>query len=126
MGGVPLLMSVLQEDRDDLGLMRGALECFVHAMRLPPSLQPQQQDRQQSHLRYGPAVVSLEPNGLQGGWGSQGAGSQQQTPHPYQQLLVPHAATPTPASTLAVEAQVCVCVCVTGSACPWSKHAVEV
>ncbi len=37
--GLPVLVSVLHEDRDDLELVRGALECLVAAM-LPSSQQP--------------------------------------------------------------------------------------
>jgi len=29
------MLAVLQDDRDDLELLRGALECCVHAMRMP-------------------------------------------------------------------------------------------
>lgn len=35
--GIPILVTVLTEDRDDLDLVRGALECLVHAMT-PTSL----------------------------------------------------------------------------------------
>jgi hypothetical protein len=30
--GIPVLLAVLQDDRDDLDLVRGALECLVAAM----------------------------------------------------------------------------------------------
>lgn len=39
--GLPVLVSVLKEDRDDLDLVRGALECLVCAMA-----QPQEQHTQ--------------------------------------------------------------------------------
>lgn len=48
--GIPVLVTVLQDDRDDLELLRGALECLVHAMAgagnpppQGPALTPQQQ-----------------------------------------------------------------------------------
>jgi hypothetical protein len=41
--GIPTLLEVLQEDREDLELMRGALECFVFAMQPQPQPLPGQQ-----------------------------------------------------------------------------------
>lgn len=34
--GIPVLVSVLMDDRDDLELLQGALECLVHAMAMHP------------------------------------------------------------------------------------------
>lgn len=44
--GLPILVTVLQEDRDDVDLVRGALECLVAAMA-PVSVQGQQDSNSQ-------------------------------------------------------------------------------
>lgn len=43
--GLPVVLSVLQEDRDDLELLKGALEVLHLSVALPEHAQ-QQQDRQ--------------------------------------------------------------------------------
>ncbi len=45
--GIQVLMTVLQEDRDDLGLIRGTLECLVAAMVQHDVAAAQQQQQQQ-------------------------------------------------------------------------------
>ncbi len=95
MGGVPLLMSVLQDDRDDVDLMRGALECFVHAMRQPQGLD--------AHgTNWSPALVRSMPLSP---WG-QSLGGIQEEGHPYQQLLKPYPTGQMPSTAQAIESQV--------------------
>ena len=121
MGGVPLMVSVLQDDRDDLGLLRGALECCVHAMCPPPS------------APFPPPLASLPPLGVgaggaslwgppsgqhaqsaaqnkQSGQGELTGGTGQGSPtqgSAYQQLTVPHPEAPNPhAAMQSLESQV--------------------
>lgn len=59
--GLPVLLSVLQEDRDDLELLKGALEVLQLSVALPDNAhqQQQQQRQQQGEVRIGKCYIQL-------------------------------------------------------------------